>query len=130
LTKNPEFYRLWWWHIPEHTILGATMETDLSISNDISRAPPPSIRIKEMIWVKDNLPNDRFICTEPIMKMSPMFEHHINLIKPKLAAVGYDGYNHHLPEPTLARTEDFFKALEDAGIKVFRKRIRKAWDEK
>jgi len=124
LTKNPKFYRDWCEHIPEETILGATIETDQPISFDISLAPEPYRRILKMEWCADNLPNDRFICVEPIMKMSPDFERDIMKTRPKFMAVGYDNYNNKLPEPSLERTEILIKEFEAQGVKVFRKTLR------
>ncbi len=128
LTKNPKFYHDWRYHISEETVLGATIETDWSISADITLAPPPFDRLAWMEWCADNLPNDRFICVEPIMKCSPDFERDIMKTRPKFMAVGYDNYNNKLPEPSLARTELLIKELEAQGVKVYRKTLREAWD--
>ena len=53
--------------------------------------------------------------------------HHI-LVPKQGVAVGYDNYNNLLPEPREAETEEFIRQLEDAGITVYRKTIREAWD--
>ena len=57
------------------------------------------------------------------------FERDIIKTRPKFMAVGYDNYNNKLPEPSLARTEILIKELEAQGVKVYRKTIRRAWDE-
>lgn len=129
LTKNPRFYMDWRHLIPEHTVLGATIETDWSIDAKISGAPQPFHRLAHMEWCADNLPNERFISIEPIMKMSPDFERDIMKTRPKSVAVGYDNYGWELPEPKLERTEILIKELEAQGVKVYRKTIREAWDE-
>jgi len=124
LTKNPRFYMDWRHHISPNTTIGATIETDWTITSDISKAPAPFHRLAAMEWCADNLPNDRFICVEPIMKCSPNFERDIMKTRPKFMAVGYDNYDNKLPEPSLERTEIFIKYLEDSGVKVFRKTLR------
>jgi len=128
LTKNPKFYHDWRYHLSEKTVLGATIETDKPVGS-FSQAPPTSARLAWMEWIADNLPNERFICVEPIMKMSPNFERDILKTRPKFMAVGYDNYDNKLSEPGLARTELLIKYLEDSGVKVHRKTMRKAWDE-
>lgn len=133
LTKNPKFYHDWCYQISEETTMGATIETDWSISSDISQAPLTFDRIAWMMWIADNLPNKRFVCVEPIMKMSPDFGRDllkIRLRPPNIGvAVGYDNYENNLPEPSKERTELFIKELEDAGVTVYRKTIREAWDQ-
>lgn len=127
LTKNPAFYRDWKWNIPEETTLGATIETDIHLSPEITLAPDPMDRIEAMHYVKDNLRNDRFICIEPIMKFSRNFDLEIQMLRPKRVAVGYDNYGNGLPEPTLEETEKLILSLEEKGIEVHRKTIREAW---
>jgi len=129
LTKNPLFYRDWRNHISEETVIGATIETDQFISSEISLAPEPYRRLMDMEWCAFTMPNDRFICVEPIMKPSQHFERDIIKTRPKFMAVGYDNYNNKLPEPSLARTEILIKELEAQGVKVYRKTIREAWDK-
>jgi hypothetical protein len=73
----------------------------------------------------------RFISIEPILDFDlDEFLEAIDDITPEFGvAIGYDNYNHHLPEPTLEKTMALIKGLEDAGIKVYRKTLRKAWNE-
>jgi len=45
--------------------------------------------------------------------------------------IGYDSKpkRNFLPEPLLAKTQEFINRLEDAGVSVHQKLIRKAWYE-
>jgi len=129
LTKNPNIYRVRRNDIPENAVLGATIESDDPARLlRISKAPNPWRRLDSMHWCSHNLPNKRFICVEPIVKFSNRFADRILEAEPWAVAVGYDGYNNHLPEPSKAETEELIRQLEDAGITVYRKRIREAWD--
>ena len=128
LTKNPRRYLSF--DFPKNAWLGATIETDLDNiykSNNISRAPPPSERIKamkELDWDK------KFISIEPILLFSRKFPEHILEINPKIVYVGYDNYGNRLPEPTKDVAEWLIKKLEQANIRyVIRKTIRLAWYE-
>ena len=123
LTKNPIFYRHWRNHISEHTILGVTIETNSNITLEYSKAPAPWRRLVEIRWVSENLINKTFICIEPIMKFTPGFERDIAQARPWAVAIGYDNYNNHLPEPSLAATKDLISALEPC-TKVFIKTLR------
>lgn len=129
LTKNPDFYRHWGHLLPENTVLGATIETDLEISREISLAPEPWRRLVAMVWAADNLPQKRFICVEPIMKCSPYFERDIMKARPYMVAVGYDNYEYQLPEPRATRVEALIKGLEAQGVDVVVKSLREAWDQ-
>jgi hypothetical protein len=75
--------------------------------------------------------NKLFVSIEPILDFSLLsFENDlVDFIRPWAVAVGYDNYNNHLPEPPLAKTLQLIEALEKAGIKVFRKTLREAWDK-
>lgn len=129
LTKNPAVYRESRKSIPENAVLGATVETDLDVTSYVSKAPSPIIRLKDMLAIKQLIPNRRFISVEPIMQLSPYFANAIIAIDPWAVAVGYDNYDNHLPEPRLEETEALIGDLEKVGIKVYRKTIRRAWDE-
>jgi hypothetical protein len=49
-------------------------------------------------------------------------------IKPEFVYVGYDNYNHRLPEPSLAQTEELMYELDKFTV-IHRKTLRKAWWE-
>jgi len=130
LTKNPIIYRIYRNYIPENAVVGATIESDDPARLlRISKAPSPWRRLDDMHWCAHNLPNKRFVCVEPAVKFSDEFADRILEVEPWAVAVGYDGYNNHLPEPTLDESEGLINQLENSGIQVFRKRIRRAWDE-
>ncbi len=132
LTKNPARYREF--EFPENAILGVTVETDLNEFNtpfrsydQISDAPPPSERIKEMIKLDWDA---KFLSIEPILDFSPKFWKKIEKMNPFMIYVGYDNYRCRLPEPTLDRTSTLIKKLRDNGFLVLEKTIRRAWYEK
>jgi adenine C2-methylase RlmN of 23S rRNA A2503 and tRNA A37 len=52
-------------------------------------------------------------------------------INPELVWIGYDSHpeKNRLPEPPLAKSQEFIKRLEDNGISVHQKLIRRAWYE-
>lgn len=141
LTKNPRGYTPFMPQIERnigHLILGATIETDLDyITRTVSKAPDPSDRFDALYFLKnyDDLTRnflDIFVSVEPIMKFSRFFSKLLIDLKPWGVAVGFNNYdneNAHLSEPTMAKTLELISSLEGSGIKVFRKTIRKAWDE-
>ena len=130
LTKNPDFYMCVWRELPQNVVIGATIETNRHYA-DISKAPAPETRIDDMIRYYEEISiHQRFVCIEPIMDFDlDDFLDDLWNIDPYAVAVGYDNYSNHLPEPTLAKTEELIKALEKEGITVYRKTIRKAWNE-
>ncbi len=131
LTKNPIFYKNWADHIPENAILGFTMETDIALlGQEYSEAPDIWTRYLDMREVQTNLPNKRFVSVEPALKFSnpQRFAADIIRLNPWAVAVGYDNYKNKLKEPTLQEMEAFIGYLEEAGVKVYRKTIREAWD--
>jgi len=126
MTKNPTFYLTWHNSIPENVILGATIETDLKIPQDISKAPDTRLRLAQMAELQNITINRRFMSIEPIMKFSPSFADLIIDIKPWAVAVGFDNYGNHLPEPSFSETRGLIDKLRDRGITVWEKTIREA----
>lgn len=122
LTKNPKRYKDFCFD--SNCTLGATIETDNDLT--LCGAPSRSGRIEAMKFL--DFPN-KMLSIEPIMKFTPNFVEDIVTIRPDFVAVGMDNYNLQLPEPKLLTTEALILALESAGIKVYRKTLRKAWDE-
>ncbi len=130
LTKNPRFYRDYAAHIPPNAVLGATIECDIpEVLGKVSDTPSPLERLQDMLWVKDNLPNERLICVEPIMPFSIAFAGRISWIDPSKIAVGYDSGSNSLDEPTLADTKDFIARLDELlpTSKIYVKLLRRAW---
>jgi len=129
LTKNPERYVDFIDVMPSNVVLGATIETDddeLYIKHSISKAPPPSARIRAMRKLDWSA---KFISVEPILDFTPRFPVEIAFIKPSIVYVGYDNYMCRLPEPPLYKTIDLISSLEGRGIVVLTKTIRRAWFE-
>lgn len=129
LTKNPACYINMSPHLSKNVILGATIETDREIASWISSAPSTHMRLQYMQLISDTMDFNTFISIEPIMKFSETFAESIKEIAPWAVAIGLDNYGHKLPEHTLAETEALINELDASGIKVYRKTIRKAWDE-
>ncbi len=129
LTKNPRFYRDYAPHIPPNAVLGATIECDLpEVLSKVSDAPSPLTRLEEMVWVKNNLPNQRLICVEPIMNFTPLFAGLIAKTEPSIIAVGYDSGKNSLNEPALDYTRDFIDHLDEiTTATIYVKLLRPAW---
>jgi protein gp37 len=132
LTKNPEGYykdMKAGLYIPTNVLLGATIESDLNYP-DISKAPSQMDRLRWMTALKIEYPDYRtFVSIEPVMKFTDTFADKICQIKPHGVAVGYENYGHHIPEPTLLETNTLIHHLEANIPTVYRKTIRRAWDE-
>jgi len=130
LTKNPaNVYFALMDVLPPNLIIGATIESNRDYPT-ISKAPKQSNRLNYMhqISKKANLP--LFISIEPILDFGlEKFVADIKLIKPWAVAVGFDNYSHNLEEPKLDKVLKLIEELEKVGIKVYRKTLRKAWDE-
>jgi len=124
-TKNPRRYSDFVDEFPEGSVLSATIETDQSYPN-VSRAPPVldrALGMLELRWPK------KHISIEPIMDFNlQVFVEWLKPIKPVLVSVGYDNYNHKLPEPALSKTLALIAELEKF-TSVERKTLRKAWWE-
>lgn len=127
LTKNPTFFTKNHAILPRNAWLGATIETDTNVTLDYSKAPAPFVRLSEMQWVANNLPNKTFVAIEPIMKFSPNFKQEIKKIRPHAVAIGYDNYHNGLSEPDLAATEGLIKELS-TFTQIYRKTIRESQD--
>jgi len=139
LTKNPKRYLDLWdvLHDLENCVLGCTIESNRNYPG-ISKAPSQLDRLYWMSQVAKALYErykaghelrKLFLCAEPILDFDLMiFDTDIYRLKPWAVAIGYDNYNYHLPEPRLVRTMALITRLEDAGITVYRKTLREAWN--
>lgn len=136
MTKNPARYNTLWGDLtkdnddlPNNALIGCTIESNRNYPA-ISKAPPQGARIDEMKWIKyaGRMP---FISVEPILDfdLSPFVDELIE-IHPWAVAIGYDNHHNNVPEPPLEKTLALIRGLEAARIKVYRKTLRKAWDEK
>ena len=134
LTKNP-----WRYHEVEMTLcqrdlffhgdcyFGATIESNRDYK--LSLAPPPAERLEGIQAASYSHGLRAFISVEPIMDFDlDDFSRKIIEIEPWAVACGYDNYGCKLPEPSLAKTMQLIDRLEKAGIKVFRKSLREAWN--
>jgi len=141
-TKNPDRYDKLKDSLPKNLVIGATIETDkISFTetipykytkyNHISEAPIPILRLGTMIPMQNYIKNPIFISIEPILDFDEdalQFIHWLYSIQPWAVAVGYDNYNHQLPEPPRWKT---MKLIEELAkfTKVYRKSLRRAWWE-
>jgi len=123
LTKNP--WRMHEYKFPDNVLCGCTIETTRTVS-DWSKAPAPRIRYRAM---KELVHPHKAIIIEPIMDFEFIrFVCWIEEIKPELIVIGYDNYDKHLPEPSLAKTKRFIQALQNKGFYVQTKTLREKWN--
>lgn len=131
-TKNPErLCRLFTEYNPftTNTTIGVTIESNRDYP-DYSQAPLQYVRLYWTAMLSKAITNPILISIEPILDFGMKeFVTWIERIKPSMVACGYDNYSHHLIEPTLAKTEELISRLEKFTI-VYRKTIKKAWNEK
>jgi hypothetical protein len=125
LTKNPwrmvEFQR----NIPVSCLCGCTIETTKS-TKAWSKAPAPQTRCRAMRELDHP---HKAVIIEPIMDFNSMkFLCWIEQIKPELVVIGYDNYDNHLPEPSLAKTKKFIDCLKYEHFNVQSKSLREKWN--
>jgi len=148
-SKNPGYFLQFAHRITPNIIIGTTIETNRLITDIsygtttcfydrgdrdhgfdyISQAPSSKLRYEAMILYNGR----KAVTIEPILDFDTavMSSWIINKIKPELVWIGYDSLHkrNRLPEPLLAKTQEFIKRLDDAGVSVHQKLIRKAWYE-
>lgn len=136
LSKNPMRHVTILEYLREHgyedftpnLVLGATIESNRKYPS-ISKAPPQDERLYWMIQLSDMTRNKLFISIEPILDFDlDEFALMIQLSSPWAVAVGYDNYNHRLPEPPLAKTLQLIEELEKFTT-IYRKTLREAWNK-
>jgi len=127
LTKNPQRYEKFIEVMPKNGILGSTIETNrdrIFLESTISRAALPSIRhdaMKNLNWDK------KFVSIEPILDFDlEVLCRWIQDISPFMVYVGYDNYDHQLPEPSLDKTLKLLERISEMTL-VVRKTIRPPW---
>ena len=129
LTKNPKRYLEFVDVLPSNVVLGCTVETNVYFESGISYAPSPFSRIDAMTMLADMVGNRLFYSVEPILEHSyPSFAKLLTRRRVWAVAVGYDNYGNKLPEPPLEKTMQLIELLEKAGVRVFRKSLREAWN--
>lgn len=135
-TKNPKRYvelHNLGYVPPQNAILGVTIESDRNYT-ELSNAPKQFSRLLWMTELKKckneraDFNNDFFVSIEPILDFDWSFITGIYRIRPWAVAVGYDNYNHKLPEPYLEKTLGLIKGLKEVTI-VYEKTLRRAWNE-
>jgi hypothetical protein len=144
-SKNPEFFLKF--DFPENVLLATTIETNYEIFpttcaygwaryEHISKAPLPiqrALAMSELGARKEN----RFIVTiEPILDCDiETMVRWMRLINPVAVYIGYCSSpekwlrEHRFPEPTLDKTRELIHRLQEVGIEVRLKLLRKAWYE-
>ena len=123
LTKNPKRYRMLisiGVTIPSNCVLGATIESD---KDHLLSGPPESQRLEAITELKQ-MGYPTMISVEPVLDFTDDYPFKIIEAHPDFIAVGYDNYNHNLPEPRLSLTEALARIVEDAKITVYRKTMR------
>ena len=126
-TKNPARYHQFKELLPENVILSATIETNL---DTIPSNHAPS-RYYRYVTFRELKGFRKHLSIEPIMIFDfDIFGAWILQIEPEFVSIGYDNYNHRLNEPKLNDTLQLIEFLEEHGIKVEKKTLRKAWWEK
>ncbi|MEM1690656.1 MAG: DUF5131 family protein [Thermofilaceae archaeon] len=131
LTKNPARYLDFIDMLPPNAILGATIETDrdeliMGHGSPLSRAPLPSRRYDAMAKLSWPM---KLVSVEPILDFDlQRFTEWIQRTKAFVVYIGYDNYNHRLPEPSLQKT---LQLVERLSLYTFTavKTLRPAWYE-
>lgn len=129
-SKNPVTFEKYLRYLPANAFLLTTLETNRDYPN-ISKAPSPSKRYKDfqnLNW-KNVLvgTENKIVNIEPIMDFDmDIFTSWITEIKPIVTFIGYNSrpYVVHLPEPSIEKTFQLAKALEEKGIRVMFEEMR------
>lgn len=123
LTKNPNRYKEFLnTFLKFNATLGATIETNRD-TKQFSKAPDTQQRFWEMYDLEYS---PKFLSIEPIMdfdltEFADQIRNIPNLTK---IAIGYDNYNHGLPEPELAKTKELIQRLKGWRYEVVEKTLR------
>jgi protein gp37 len=131
-TKNPDAYFHFYDNIPPNCYLGCTIESNRDYP-ELSGARPQTRRLEQMSKLSHTLAGEKhiFISIEPILDFDyEPFVSQLLKMRPWAVAIGYDNYDNKLPEPSLAKTMQLIDRLEKAGITVYRKTLREAWNER
>lgn len=129
-SKNPKAFLDLGIDWSSNITLGITIESNRDYPN-LSKAPSQTERIYWMILLEKARQgkNSLFISIEPILDFDLVdFALLLHWIKPWAVAVGYDNYNHKMPEPPLAKTMQLITELEKFTT-VYKKTLRPAWNE-
>lgn len=114
-TKNPARYQEFLSMLPLKCILGATIETNRDIPEELSKAPRPIDRFEAMAELTEY---DKFVTIEPIMDLDPhVLSSWISWIDPEFVNIGADSKKHNLPEPNKETIERLIALLGDIEIR-------------
>jgi hypothetical protein len=123
-TKKPHIFEPLTDFIKPNMVIGTTLESD--IDHGLSKAPTTVKRYEAM----RALDCRKMVTVEPILTFNlDRFYMMLHLINPEVVYIGYDSKNNHLPEPTLAETQELIEQLRSSGFDVKEKLMRKAWYE-
>lgn len=134
LTKNPErmLEKLRSGAIPENTILGVTLESDIDYLN-ISKAINQSLRQYYFGFIAKELQPQRrlFLSLEPILKFTTSLERYLWGHRESIwaVAIGYDNYKHNLPEPPLSEVKQLISKMDQYIPNIYVKTLRESADE-
>lgn len=108
-SKNPQRIIDWACDLPPNVILGATIETNRTYSNEIYKAPYRRDRYIAMTKYDKH----KMVSIEPIID----FDNDILLtwiaeIKPEFVSIGADSGNNHLPEPPASKIKALIEELQ------------------
>lgn len=123
-SKNPATFNRVGFPI-RNVILGTTIETNRDdLAKKVSKAPPPSIRIRDFLQVRHPL---KMLTIEPVMdfdleKMVAIVE----AVNPVMVWMGYDSKKCNLPEPYLHKFKHLHWELAKKGFTVMLKTVREA----
>lgn len=111
----------------DNVVYGITIESNRNYP-ELSRAPKQTDRLDVLLQL-DRAMKRTFVSVEPILDfdLDSMVYFLTNFAR--AVAVGYDNYDHRLPEPPLEKTLMLIEELKRHGVKVFTKTLRPAWYE-
>jgi len=116
-TKNPGMYQ----KFPDmdNCYYGATIETNRTYPNTISKAPDVKLRMAIMVSLEGV---KKFLSIEPIMDFDLIeFSNWIYDINPDIVEIGADNYNNNLPEPSSDKVLKLIDILTLHGVNVIQK---------
>lgn len=106
-TKNPIRFKEFIKEIPKKSILGITLEREVSSP---SKAPQPFDRVVEFSNI--HWP-EKMVSIEPIMDFDPeIFLYYIKRINPVFVSIGADSKGHNLPEPKKEKVIELIAQLK------------------
>jgi len=110
-TKNPPRYFDFQDYFPENLWLGTTIETNRSIANQYTNAPPVKKRclsMKKFDWEK------KFLSIEPKMDCDPkILARWVEDMNIRIVEVGADNYGNKLPEPEGWKVDVLLELLDE-----------------